>query len=1049
MDEWRIAVQAMEAGQPMPDLPSNQNTRKNGRRKSKFDNDDNARNNQNQGGSRESSNQRGNGNNVSNSSGRGKKPQFVGMSQAAAFASMKEQQMTAQQQQHPNIDEELAMIDKINHELRAQQNNPMMATQQNNPMMSNNRMMEAHPNNPFHMVINNPMMGTQQNNPMMEFSGTNSNRRGRTALLGTPQMENNMNMAPNDRPPQFYDSSNMNYMGNMMNNMGNDMNNMGNNMAFMGSMENINRGMGNMDSNMSMNMNALGNSMDRSVEIAFGKNMNDLDRNRSSDMDMNERDLDRNRNDMDRNRNDIDRNRNDLERNRNDMDRNRNDMDRNRRDMDRNRNDLDKNRRDVDRNRRSDSERYQSNEDRKRSDADRNRNDVDRNRRSDVDRNRNDVDGQNMDDMNRNNDKKERKKRGNERYSPSAPTNEKFEKEQEILNRIRAKEEEIRRKYRAKVGGIEFPEATTSDADRDGAWSSSFSENDSAAQALDNVVFNNPAVIDKINRQRNPGASGRKTLLGSAPNEDMQNQYGNSSRGFPDQFGAGIQDQINENFGNQFSAGYSDQYGGQDQFGGASNVFRDQFGGGNGMQTLMDTMMNAAATLDRMGNNAWDQNQGSISGRVSMSEKREMVDLKDELRQDITFRREMVDLKDELRQDFTFRFKDALKSLGPRKEESVKNFNWQCFRAEDYRDIRAKYLCCHDCDVKVDNSESFMRHVGGMKHKNKMIDIEKEENSLIRQYRREVAKLENASDDKNADYCALCECKVQGDIVRHRSKYTHKSLKAYIHPYCEITAKEYDSRPVYHVNKFHPDYIRILERERITKPVEPKGDTAFKEALQQIIESNKQLRDHRERKEKQRRSKSGEKEDKSTRSTDSSSDKSKDRTSDRTKDRSSDRTKDRSSDRSKDRSSDKTKDRSSDKKDSDSKNGTSDNKKSSPEKKNAAQDDDDDILEIVVVDKKEKEDPKPVSPMESLEIGDLKTYDEKKGVGKEFLRPVSGFFCKVCKKLLHTEDESVSHLKSKIHWDACVKAENTTQAKKRAAAPAASKDTPAEKLLKK
>ena len=29
-------------------------------------------------------------------------------------------------------------------------------------------------------------------------------------------------------------------------------------------------------------------------------------------------------------------------------------------------------------------------------------------------------------------------------------------------------------------------------------------------------------------------------------------------------------------------------------------------------------------------------------------------------------KREMVDLKDELRQDFTFRFKDALKRLGPR-----------------------------------------------------------------------------------------------------------------------------------------------------------------------------------------------------------------------------------------------------------------------------------------------------------------------------------------------------------------------------------------------
>ena len=86
-------------------------------------------------------------------------------------------------------------------------------------------------------------------------------------------------------------------------------------------------------------------------------------------------------------------------------------------------------------------------------------------------------------------------------------------------------------------------------------------------------------------------------MLGSAPNDDMQNQDGNSSGGFPGQFGAGFQDQINENFGNQFGAGYSDQFGRQDQFRGASNVFGDQFGGG--MQTLMDTMMNAAATMDR------------------------------------------------------------------------------------------------------------------------------------------------------------------------------------------------------------------------------------------------------------------------------------------------------------------------------------------------------------------------------------------------------------------------------------------------------------------
>ena len=58
-------------------------------------------------------------------------------------------------------------------------------------------------------------------------------------------------------------------------------------------------------------------------------------------------------------------------------------------------------------------------------------------------------------------------------------------------------------------------------------------------------------------------------------------------------------------------------------------------------------------------------------------------------------------------------------------------------------------------------------------------------------------------------------------------------------------------------------------------------------------------------------------------------------------------------------------------------------------------------------------------------MGNLDEYNESKGVGKEFLRPVTGFFCRACKKLLPTEEESVAHMKSKIHWDACVKADKS------------------------
>lgn len=52
-------------------------------------------------------------------------------------------------------------------------------------------------------------------------------------------------------------------------------------------------------------------------------------------------------------------------------------------------------------------------------------------------------------------------------------------------------------------------------------------------------------------------------------------------------------------------------------------------------------------------------------------------------------------------------------------------------------------------------------------------------------------------------------------------------------------------------------------------------------------------------------------------------------------------------------------------------------------------------------------------------------YDETRVVGRDYLKPVSGFFCRVCKKLLLTTEDSVQHMKTKAHWDLCVKAAKT------------------------
>ena len=74
-------------------------------------------------------------------------------------------------------------------------------------------------------------------------------------------------------------------------------------------------------------------------------------------------------------------------------------------------------------------------------------------------------------------------------------------------------------------------------------------------------------------------------------------------------------------------------------------------------------------------------------------------------------------------------------------------------------------------------------------------------------------------------------------------------------------------------------------------------------------------------------------------------------------------------------------------------------------------------------------------------------------VGTDFLRPVSGFFCRVCKKLLLTPEESVTHMKTKPHWDLCVKASKAAKAKastkrKAAAVPATGSNEPLGKIAK-
>jgi len=568
-------------------------------------------------------------------------------------------------------------------------------------------------------------------------------------------------------------------------------------------------------------------------------------------------------------------------------------------------------------------------------------------------------------EMNRN-----RNKNGQERYSPSKA----FENEDrnygaggdnqliaqlkgllggdlmnaspEMMNLIKQKQDELNRmqnEYNSVIQRGNYQNERYQDRDRDNfsqsnnasdrdrgntSWPDMYSENENTQQAMSNAMFNNPSALLAMDN-----FGGGRGAMGGMGMNMMDNQMGDA-RGRRTLLADPHMDQgqanINEGFNN---------YPGS----------------------------------HRKGDGIWDNNDQQNFGRS----------------QDRLSNMPMPDLKDELKGDINYRFKHSLKSLGPRKEETILKFDWKCFQPSDYGLISSKHLRCFDCGTKVHDSESFVRHITGIKHRGEMSEVERESNKILREYRAELKEYERALAKDKGDLvsCALCECQVVGPISTHRAQLRHKHLKAYVHPFCKICGQEFDGRPEYEVHKFHPDHLMNNARENITKAFKPKGDEDFRDTLKELKEANSKGRT----KERELRQQEKEKERKKRES-----------------------------------------ERKSEKRD----------RREESEKKS-----EDDGIEVVKVvnstPKKVEEEPKK-SLIDSLELGSLESYDENKGVGREFLRPVTGFFCRICKKLLPTEEESISHMKSKIHWEACVKADKA-KAIKRPATTATAQEPAAKK----
>jgi len=336
--------------------------------------------------------------------------------------------------------------------------------------------------------------------------------------------------------------------------------------------------------------------------------------------------------------------------------------------------------------------------------------------------------------------------------------------------------------------------------------------------------------------------------------------------------------------------------------------------------------------------------------------------------------------------------------------------------------------------LEVRDEQSYVRHIRGVKHRNVMKALEKRNEEDKKEMREQINKFEssNVKSSKEKGYCNLCEATVYGPMAIHRGKGFHRALKSFVHTFCSFCAMEFKTRTEYEIHRFGPEHIRSITVANMTKRVVTEFDLAFKKELEELKRLNGKKGSNSNKEETGNNSKKDlpdlldeVKKDRDRRRRNSKNDNKRDERKDEKK-------------------SEKKED-----KDGNKKKGDENAKKEDTS-------DDDDIEEICVItkaqakpqegktkegkDQNQKSEASQTEPpkdpkaelLENLVIGDFDAYDETKAVGEDYLRPVSGFFCRVCKKLLLDAKESANHMKSKPHWDNCVKARKGVSAKRKA-----------------
>jgi len=178
-------------------------------------------------------------------------------------------------------------------------------------------------------------------------------------------------------------------------------------------------------------------------------------------------------------------------------------------------------------------------------------------------------------------------------------------------------------------------------------------------------------------------------------------------------------------------------------------------------------------------------------------------------------------------------FRKKISSKGQVTEKSRKNYRPKIkedgcppkYLMEEFDRVPSKYFGCDLCDKKMWNSLSFVNHIKGNAHNKVVEDKIAQEACKAGEVRKLIAELVKKENGKplpgRQGICHMCGLRVKGDMLKHRKEDYHQKLKSFIHPHCKICDADFEDRSEWHYHKFSAEHLGNMDGSRYGQTYDP------------------------------------------------------------------------------------------------------------------------------------------------------------------------------------------------------------------------------------